>query len=970
MSPSIVDFRGCMMRPTTKTMTAESTIGTQSAAIGTTSVSLSREMCRYYNKGDSHQCPAVLIVGCRCFQGRGTGDCPPQFGGFPVSERNPGVTRRGFLGGMGAAAVGIKEADRMMTRKAKSGDPAASGISDGPASPLFTPIAIPGNSTLAALDQAGLSLELRENLRHAPTGRCVCWGIPFSVERIALVSEKAIELKWPEVDAGWIVVMHTTDMSAQQVNTDGFVPATRGRALLAERVADYVFLYSDGSQERVPILRQHQVGMMSRPWGINCFEAVAHQKPYPLRTLSEQPRPGIGWGNTQPRLDQPDAPPWVNWLWAWQNPHPDRKVAGLQIEPATGVLIVSAITAGRTSSIPLRWESRRKAILRLPEGTAFDPTLSSSGLLKHLQLDLGQVISAQPRTVYPDESWEATYNNKPPALAAHEILIEYTAHPEARFHLPDGTSIPVSRAEKTSTGPLMPIKPATQRVRLCVTDGATGKPVAVKLHVHGGAGEYLAPVDRHRIPDTFWYEDWSVDYVNPGQHFCTYIPGETLIDLPRGRVYVEISKGFEIAPIRKIVEVGPETDELQFVVERVLPWRERGWVTADTHVHFLSPHSAHLEGAGEGVNVVNLLASQWGELMTNVGDFDGRTTYGSREAGGDGEYLVRVGTENRQHVLGHISLLGYNGAIIAPMTTGGPDESALGDPVEILLTEWARQCRKQGGIVVLPHFPRPRAEHAAAIVSGEIDGVEMTSWENLYGGIDPYSLSDWYRYLNCGYFVAAVGGTDKMASTTAVGAVRTYAKLPSGTVFDYDAWKAAIRSGQTFVSYGPLMEFSVEGRPAGSRIRMSRTGGSVRVEWSVASVTIPMTRIDLIVNGEIRQSRSINERKDTGNWTVRVDRSSWIALLVRGHYADKPEIVAAHSSPVMVEVEGTEFFAAADAVTILDQIEGALAYFDTLATRAETEAYKRMRLVLTGAHRSLHNRLHQQGALHKHPFEA
>ncbi len=50
------------------------------------------------------------------------------------------------------------------------------------------------------------------------------------------------------------------------------------------------------------------------------------------------------------------------------------------------------------------------------------------------------------------------------------------------------------------------------------------------------------------------------------------------------------------------------------------------------------------------------------------------------------------------------------------MTTGGPDESALGDPIEILLTEWARQCQRQGGMVVLPHFPNPRAEHAASIV--------------------------------------------------------------------------------------------------------------------------------------------------------------------------------------------------------------------------------------------------------------
>jgi hypothetical protein len=70
-----------------------------------------------------------------------------------------------------------------------------------------------------------------------------------------------------------------------------------------------------------------------------------------------------------------------------------------------------------------------------------------------------------------------------------------------------------------------------------------------------------------------------------------------------------------------------------------------------------------------------------------TGDFDGQTTFGSREAGGDGEWLVRVGTENRQHVLGHISLLGYPGEIIAPMCSGGPEESAIGDPVGVLMTE-------------------------------------------------------------------------------------------------------------------------------------------------------------------------------------------------------------------------------------------------------------------------------------------
>jgi hypothetical protein len=271
-----------------------------------------------------------------------------------------------------------------------------------------------------------------------------------------------------------------------------------------------------------------------------------------------------------------------------------------------------------------------------------------------------------------------------------------------------------------------------------------------------------------------------VDYSNQGLHSCTYIPGETLVDLPIGKVYLEISKGFEIAPVRQIKKITPVTEEIIIELERVLPWRERGWVSADTHVHFLSPHSALLEGSGEGVNIVNLLASQWGELMTNVGDFDGRTTLGSKEMGGDGEYLVRVGTENRQHILGHISLLGYEGNIITPMTTGGPDEAALGDPVETLLTEWAMQCKAQNGVVILPHFPDPRAEFAAAIVSGNVDGVEMTAWSELYRGIDPYSLVDWYRFLNNGYLVAAVGGTDKMAASTAVGSVRTYAQTWEG----------------------------------------------------------------------------------------------------------------------------------------------------------------------------------------------
>jgi len=93
--------------------------------------------------------------------------------------------------------------------------------------------------------------------------------------------------------------------------------------------------------------------------------------------------------------------------------------------------------------------------------------------------------------------------------------------------------------------------------------------------------------------------------------------------------------------------------------------------------------------------------------------------------------------------------------------------------------------------------------------------------------------------------------------------------------------------------------------------------------------------------------------------------SCWLALLVRGRYPDRPEIVAAHSSPVMIKLAGSPMLPAADAVTILEQIEGALAFLDTVGTRAEDRAYKRMRLVIQSAYSSLHNRMHAEGHFHE-----
>ena len=849
---------------------------------------------------------------------------------------------------------------------------------DGPRAPRFKPLHLQGNATLNSLQQGvGVSREMTEALVHAPHGECVGWGIPFEIDEVVALADEIVTVELDPITEQWFVFMHTSDLRRPEKNSSGFISPIRGQGQLAEHAADYIMIYEDGEEVCVPILRRHQVGMFMRRWGENCFQAVAHRKPAPTRASHEQTNPN--WGQSQFRVVAGDQMPWVSWLWAWENPHPDKPIVAVRFEPVSGVVIVSALSAGNASSEPLRWRPRSKVCMTLPGDEAFQPSLDDYGLLSQIQLDMGQVISATPRAVYPERDWEYSYDNQLPTISDNQILIEYTSHPDAHFHLSTGLTVPVEQVESShesissTTGPFEVIPPARQKVALQVKVQGSTKLVPARLHVHGQWGEYLAPIDRHRIPNPAWFEDYSVDFVHqswdkPGQsqHFCTYIPGETSIYLPLGKVYVEVSKGFEIRPVRRVIEIKPDTEEIVIEIEKVLPWREAGWVTADTHVHFLSPTTALLEGSAEGVNIINLLASQWGDLMTNVGDFDGRTTWGSSEAGGDGEWLVRVGTENRQHVLGHISLLGYRGSMITPLASGGPDEAALGDPVAVTLTEWARQCRNQDGLVVIPHFPDPRGEAAGTIIEGDADAIEMTSWGNLYYGIDPYSLSDWYRFLNCGYLQPAVGGTDKMTADTAVGTIRTYARIAPGTPFTYESWMEAVRRKETFVTYGPLLDFAVDGQPMGSLIEMTANGGKVDVTWQVASVTLPMSLVELVVNGEIRESAAVGPENGSGHWSVQVDKSAWLALLVRGHYPDKPEIIAAHSTPVMIMVDGSPLLAAADAVTILEQIEGAMAYLDTVGVRADDRSYKRMRLVLTAAHRKLHNRMHQQGFYHEH----
>ncbi|UCF57588.1 MAG: hypothetical protein JSW15_03735, partial [Deltaproteobacteria bacterium] len=384
-------------------------------------------------------------------------------------------------------------------------------VKDGPGSPLFVPLPFKGNVALSHLPGAGISDEMSAALEQAPSGACVAWGISFEIGGVVVIKDEVVEVAVSPTVAPFLVFMHTMDLWPIEPPVGEFISPMRGEGRLAEHAADYVMLYGDGTEVRVPIQGRYQIGTFQRHWGENCFEAVAHRKPHP-QLASHEPMVD-GWGRSQTRLSAADKGTWVNWLWAWENPCPDKAVVGIRFEPVSGIVVISAISGGKASSLPLRWRTRRKAVLKLSQGERFLPELDEQGLLKQIQLDMGQIISATSRLLYPNDSWTKTYNNQIPEMSENELVIEYTSHPDANFYLAPDQVIPVAQVEAgQSTAPLRWVQPATQRVALRTVDRESGKGVSVKLHVHGEWGEYLAPIDRHRILNPEWFEDYSVDF--------------------------------------------------------------------------------------------------------------------------------------------------------------------------------------------------------------------------------------------------------------------------------------------------------------------------------------------------------------------------------------------------------------------------------------------------------------------------
>jgi hypothetical protein len=749
---------------------------------------------------------------------------------------------------------------------------------------------------------------------------------------------------------------------------------------IGELVAEYVIRYRDGSIDSQPIRDRFEISVVPTQWGQLPFHAM------PDTANSLPPREEGKFGASGERQTEVDDGWPRHWyLWAWINPRPDQVVESIEIVPRGPAFGVGGITRGYVDEFPFVREGARPAKIQLLEKTDAEKPFNLA-----VEVDRGTTTfpyslpSASPDAFIGDAfaGWGETTNRSSSAA-----YVEVAALPSATLTVKQDkeTVAQVRWGDVLAAGSVVATTPAPNRVRIAladpgrnwvrtrIVDDATGRPIPCRIHFRSPEGIPYQPHGHHTHVNGnlgTWHIDVGGD-VRLGQISYAYVEGACEGWLPRGEVIVDVARGFEYEPLRQKITIEPGQQTLELRLKRWCDLNARRWFSGDTHVHFLSTQGSHLEAGGEDLNVVNLLLSQWGHLFTNTEEFIGKPTV-SR----DGRTIVYATQENRQHFLGHLTLLGLK-EMVMPWCSDGPSEAEMGGALEETLSAWADRCHAQGGTVVLPHLPTPNGEPAALVATNRVDAVEMLQHR-------PYNHLEYYRYLNCGYRLPLAGGTDKMTSDVPVGLYRTYVYIPDDQEFTYESWCAGLRAGRTFLSGGPIITLSVDGHGIGETVALPGNGGTVEVEATVESI-FPVHVLEIVKQGRVVASTSDAKgaRRLALKTRLPIDGNTWLAARAGGpgydravpHHDGWARGVMAHTSPVYVAVGGEwRLFDRAAASYMLALIDGSLTYIRELAPRdpvgrvthhhGETDHQAYLERPFLQARAAIHRRMHELGVTH------
>lgn len=505
------------------------------------------------------------------------------------------------------------------------------------------------------------------------------------------------------------------------------------------------------------------------------------------------------------------------------------------------------------------------------------------------------------------------------------------------------------------------------RLQLDVVDTA-GRPLAARIAVRGAD-------KRSYAPDTAWiHGDDAFDRAQAsGETHYFHSAGHARLTLRAGPAQVTVYRGLEYGIERRTVEIAAdETAQLAVPLKLLeLPegWRQR-WPSADVHVHMNyggayrnTPERLVAQAAAEDLDLVFNLAVNKEQRIPDIGYFSTAPDQASTS-----DVLLLHAQEFHTGYWGHLGLLGLSEHFLLPDYSAYAN-TALASPFpdNAAVSELARS---QGALVGYVHpfdaAPDPASErpltHALPIdvALGKVDYYEVSGFSDYRETRDV-----WYRLLNCGFRVAAAGGTDAMANYASlrgpVGLNRVYVEVDEYVEVDQDAgsaaarrdrWLEALKAGRSVATNGPLLGFELQGpgsEPQGPGSELKLPAGSHRLQISgfMRSI-VPVDHLEVVLNGEVVQviERDSSSRKADFASEIELDRSGWV-LLRAWNDGPSPDIFDrfpyATTNPVFVEVGGEAVRSPADAEYFLQWIERVEAA--TLASEAYNSPGEKQRVL-------------------------
>jgi len=365
-----------------------------------------------------------------------------------------------------------------------------------------------------------------------------------------------------------------------------------------------------------------------------------------------------------------------------------------------------------------------------------------------------------------------------------------------------------------------------------------------------------------------------------------YSHGEILLEAPVGEINITAVQGFLTEATQSKVQILPDkTQEVTIKLERIWDPNTSGWYSGDNHFHLnyggtyqLDPEDIELDMKGEGLDVAfPLLANLHNRFLQ-------QELWGWKN---EGHPMIRFGQEVRPHFLGHLSLIGTD-ELFWPWIWG-PYYEVYGKDDRTNTTA-LRFARNQGGLGGYVHPVRPQDPFSddgaravpvslvADCVLGEVDLIEVGClWTDELG-----TGSMWHQILNIGVPLAASSGSDVMNDyyrTMAVGATRVFVK-PKGKLTQ-ESYLHALKSGRSFVSNGPMLEFLADGKEPGEVIETD----SRSFKWSMnVHSALPYENVEILVNGDIVWSKSVNVKAGSHNYkgSLKVPVGGWVTARVHG----------------------------------------------------------------------------------------